>query len=358
MSRPSMTRASTIPFNQVINDCLVKSHAKLLSNYFCNILRINDPKTIGRMSTKFDILLSKYSVDETDPNTGVISTVNDYGGGISDVIGKIFIDLLKQNKDDTKNKKNNDVYALKRLKEIFINEQIKELRRLSPSDPDITTEDSEVNGVVVNPGAPNIIATIDEFIADAHKHPTDNTKFITYFAIEFLLTPCFFYWMATLDQITNKTDINGYVPNAALLHGITQELATVSWQVSAVDGDKYVSTDSNADILRAYLSSIGKNPDEAESYKGYPGHSSLVKGFGIYGGEDCVLMQNSWGLPWNAKFCGSRPISRRVLNMVSYGATMITPDTNGFGFKRRRSNKTNKNKKKPKSPKKGTRKRK
>ena len=69
-------------------------------------------------------------------------------------------------------------------------------------------------------------------------------------------------------------------------------------------------------------------------------------------------MQNSWNITWNAKFCGSRPISRNVLNMVVYGVIQIEPDRNGFGItKRRRPNKTNKNKKKPKSPKKGTRKR-
>jgi hypothetical protein len=344
-----MTRTLTVPFNQVIDDCLVKSHAKLLSNYFCNILRINDPKIIGSMSKKFDILLSKYSVDETDPNTRIKSTVKGYGGGISDVIGKIFIDI-----HNPKNK----VLAIKNLSEIFTKDQIKKLIGLKPRIPDITIEDSNVNGVVVNPGAPNIIATIDEFIVDAHKHPTDNKKFITYFAIEFLLTPCFFYWMATLDQITNKTDINGYVPNPYLLHCIAQELATVSWQVSAVDGDKYVSSDKDASHLQRYLSSIGKNPDDANNYKGYPAHSSIVKGVGTYAGEDCVLMQNSWGLAWNAKFCGSRPISRKVIDMVSCEVIMITPDANGFGFKRRRPNKTNKNKKKPKSPKKGTRKRK
>lgn len=337
---PLLSRQHTLPFNQVINDCLVKSHAKLLSNYFCNMLRINDTSVINKMSKNFDNVLSKYSVVEMNEKTGKKTTIKGYGGFISDVIGKIFIDI---------NEKKNVVNSIKRLLKIFTKDQIKKLRSYVPSSPDIIMEDNtDAGGKVVSPGAPNLIKTINEFISDAHKHPNDNTKFLTYFAIEILLTPSFFYWISKLDHITDKNDPNGYVPNADLLTCIRSELRGVSW-----DGTKYVNlSDSNADILRAYLRSIGENPDEAEEYKEYPGHSLLIKGVGTYNGEDCLFMQNSWGPAWNANFCGARPISRRVLDMVVYGAMMILPDVSGFGITKRRNLKTKKNK----SFKRGTRK--
>ena len=344
---PALKRSDTIPFDQVINDCLVKSHAKLLSNYFCNILRINDPKVINKMSANFNLLLSTYSVNEIDEITGKKTTVKGYGGYISDVLGKIIIDINEKNK-------NKNVSAIKRLLKIFTKDQIKYLRDTNIAVPEIIIEDNTANGTVVMPGAQNFITAIDEFIRFARKHQDDTTKFVTYFAIEFLLTPCFFYWMATLDNITDQNDPNGYIPDSDLLTGIQLELRGVRW-----DGEKYVNdSDQNADILRGYLTSIGRDPNEADNYKGYPGHSSIIKGVGIYNMEDCLLMQNSWNITWNAKFCGSRPISRNVLNMVVYGVIQIAPDPIGFGItKRRRPNKTNKNKKKPKSPKKGTRKR-
>jgi hypothetical protein len=247
--------------------------------------------------------------------------------------------------------------------------QLKRLEEKKPELPEVIIEDNTGNvvGNVVKPGALNFIKTINEFINDANRYkcPYDK-KFKTYFAIEFLLTPCFFYWMAELDNVTDQSDPNGYEPNVSLLECIQRELLTVSW-----DGEKYVNNaDSNADILRTYLTSIGVDNIKAEQYKGYPGHSVIVKGNEIYNGIDCLLIQNSWGGKWNANFCGSRPISRTVLDMVVYGVIKIQPDINGFEFKEKdkmaagitktrklKSNKTNKTKKKMKSPKRGTRRR-
>jgi hypothetical protein len=327
-----LKRFETLPFNQVTNDCLVKTHAKLLSNYFCNMLRIMDPLIIGRMSIKFNKLLSNYSVNEIDETTGKKTTVKGYGGYLTDVIGRIH----------NRNKK---------YLSPFIKSQVDAINHLNFQPPDVMTEDNvdDANGNILPPGSQNVIIAIDQFMHGINRYPSDNRKFITSFAIEILLTPCFFYWLARLDNAPHEN-----TPDPILMMCIRQELATVSW-----DGEKYVSIpDSNADILRAYLVSIGEDPLEADRYKEYPGHSVLIKGFDP--GMNCFLVQNSWGLPWNAHFCGARPISREVINIVSYGAIMITPDVHGFGagFKRKRQPKTNKNKKKPKSPKKGTRKRK
>lgn len=345
---PSLKRSITEPFDQTVSDCIKKAHSRLLSNYFCYLLKENNPVVINRVTIAFDAALDNYTYQETKK-----IIIKGYGGYLKDVVGRI-IDGIKGGiiKGIVQNI-NTTIY-----KGVFDAPQLANLRVVlnSINKPDIEIEDNATdevdflhNPVFHNPGNPVFSDTAFEFCTDAIKYaPPDSKYFLSYFCVSILLVPSFYYWFSRLDNTNN------YAMPVDLKTCVINEISRVRWVGPDSTNGKYKPNGKNSPVLLRYIV-INGLPKPLKQCFGWEGHEFVIKGYDPnYLGSmiACYFIQNSWGANWN-KTCSivdgaGRWVEAEAINMVLYGVgKIIFPDNywgQGITKRKKKPNKTKKQK--------------
>jgi len=358
----TLARSNTTAYTQTEPDCIQKAHSRLLSNYFSYLLKTNDVKRINKLSFNFDTYLDTYSVEE-DNASGGKDWVHGYGGGLSDVIAKINAGILNLTTEPE--------YA-----KIFTKPEISFLRQVlngMPKDDDgmpqvvIESDDNSIlddHGNIIgiwNPGDSTIIKSVTDFMNNGSLfYPSSSPGillFKSYISVDILLVPSMYYWLGSLDGVSNIIP-DGITPPAELVNIMRAELRTVTWS-----NIKYTSTHAEDKQLRAYLNTRGIIVDPS-TYE-YPGHALVIKGYdpNYLGNGACYLIQNSWGPSWNRKITtctkggSGRWIDASIIDALIYGVLRIVfPQNYGFGItKRKRKRVSFKKPNKSKSKRKQTR---